>query len=153
MSEYLFQNATEPKLVTHHPRALRKMDYEDRPAPHDLKRNNAGNLRGNPSPTTLPLCPKCEGGTHRTTSGYIRPEDIACNCDCGFLVSRHVAANACDFPPGSPEKMAVISARYRLGINPYHPRDRREQFPGRLVEMVIDQADDIGWEDDDEDGE
>jgi len=112
-------------------RALRKDYYEERSCSRQSK--FAANASVSRSPTSLPLCPKCRNEQHRGPGGYLRPEDLTCDCDCGFVVDDDTALFPCDFPPGSPEKMAVVSARYRLGLAPFLEGDRSEQFSEALV--------------------
>lgn len=109
-------------------RALRKDEYEDRPSHMPHKSKSAGNVSIPRGPVTLPVCPKCGNEQQRTDGGYLRPEDLACDCDCGFVVDEETALFPCDFPPGSDEKMAVVAARYRLGFDPFLAGDRSEQF-------------------------
>ena len=119
-----------------HARALSKFTYEDRPAPRPHKSKTGGNVAMTFLPAGLEPCGKCDC-ENRTIGGWIRPEDLNCDCDCGFIVPDEVARSACDYEPGSPEKMAVIAARYRLGVQPFHPGDRTEHR-GELVEIACE---------------
>lgn len=112
-------------------RALRKDCYEERSCSRQSK--FAANASVSRSPTTLPLCPKCRNEQQRGPGVYLRPEDLTCDCDCGFVVDDETAMFPCDFPPGSPEKMAVLSARYHAGKRLWRDGDRREQFSVALV--------------------